>query len=72
MRHHRIRIGLAAASLAAAVTLITSAGPALSQAGSDWPQYLYGPAHSSYNAAETAITTANAAALITGNVITLR
>ena len=29
----------------------------------DWPAYLNGPAHSSYNASETAITPANAASL---------
>lgn len=33
-------------------------------AATDWPAYLDGPAHGSFNAAETTITTANAAALV--------
>jgi PKD repeat protein len=40
------------------------AGSSLTAAStSDWPAYLYGPAHSSYNASATAITPANAGAV---------
>lgn len=46
------------------VTLLgTSAGPAAAQGSADWPTYLYGPGHSSYNAAATAITPSNASSL---------
>jgi len=37
--------------------------PAQAQGASDWPAYLFGNEHGSYNAAATAITTANAGSL---------
>jgi outer membrane protein assembly factor BamB len=48
----------------AAAALITAVLPASAATGKDWPAYLNGPMHSSYKAAETAITPANAPALV--------
>lgn len=65
---HRITGRLAATAATAGLLLATlagvGAGPASAQANpSDWTAYLNGPAHSSYNAAATAITPGNVASL---------
>ncbi len=57
MRPRRL---LTAAVTGAAVALVTAGGAG----AADWPAYLNGPSHSSYNAGETAITTANAGSLV--------
>lgn len=43
--------------------LAIAAPPGQGAVDADWPGYLYSPAHSSYNAADTTITTANAGSL---------
>ena len=49
--------GRASGALALAVAFaFLLCSPAGAQAAADWPGYLYGPGHSSYNAAATAIT----------------
>src|SRR4051794_22945419 len=45
------------------LVLVAMASPAEGAAQADWPGYLFGPAHSSYNADAAAITPANAASL---------
>ncbi|MGO9078356.1 MAG: PQQ-binding-like beta-propeller repeat protein [Streptosporangiaceae bacterium] len=57
MRPRRL---LTVAVTGVAVALVTAGGAA----AADWPAYLNGPSHSSYNAGETAITTANAGSLV--------
>ena len=52
----RSGIAIAASGLLVATLLTTSAGPAAAQGAGDWPAYLDGPGHSSFNAAATAIT----------------
>ena len=56
MRRHLIAVACGLLGLTAVIS------PAAAQVatGADWPGYLNGPAHSSYNGPETAITTANA------------
>jgi outer membrane protein assembly factor BamB len=44
--------------------ILMAAGPVSAQSPTDWPAYLYSTGHSSYNAADTAITPANAGQLI--------
>lgn len=46
-----------------AVALVAVASPGQAAVPADWPGYLFGATHSSYNAAATAITPANAPAL---------
>jgi polyvinyl alcohol dehydrogenase (cytochrome) len=48
--------------VSASLALAPAGGAGAATTG-DWPAYLNGPAHSSYNASETAITRANAASL---------
>jgi polyvinyl alcohol dehydrogenase (cytochrome) len=43
--------------------MVALAAPSSAVAADDWPGYLFGPGHSSYNAAATAITPANAGSL---------
>src|SRR5215475_1696773 len=67
MRSVRVRLGWLAvvAGLVAAGTapaLAEAPGPAVSALA--WPAFLKGPAHSSYNATQLAITPANAASLV--------
>jgi len=50
------------AALVAGAALLVPV-PAQAQGASDWPAYLFGNEHGSYNAAATAITTANAGSL---------
>src|ERR1019366_9535254 len=67
---HRIVLG---GSLTLIVTIVSLMGVSvptvgaspgqLSPAGSDWPSYLDGPSHGSYNAASTSITPANISGL---------
>jgi outer membrane protein assembly factor BamB len=53
-----------AMAAAAAVALAEVAGPASAVTTYDWPAYLAGPAHWSYNATQTAITPASASKLV--------
>jgi outer membrane protein assembly factor BamB len=54
-----------ALAVIAGAGLIAAAGPASAiVAATDWPAYLDGPGHGSFNAADTAITPANAASLV--------
>jgi outer membrane protein assembly factor BamB len=47
-----------------AVVALTGLMPAVAAVGpADWPAYLAGPGHSSYNASQTAVTTANVGSL---------
>jgi polyvinyl alcohol dehydrogenase (cytochrome) len=62
MRSTARRISVLAAAAGAA--LIAAVLPASAATAADWPAYLNGPLHSSYNAAETAITPANAGTLV--------
>jgi hypothetical protein len=50
----------AAAALLSGTSVLAAAGPVSAQTSGDWSGYLYNAGHSSYNAAETAITPANA------------
>jgi outer membrane protein assembly factor BamB len=55
---------LAVATLLSSLVLaFGSSGPASAQGSADWPQFMFGVSHSSYNAAATSITTANLADL---------
>jgi polyvinyl alcohol dehydrogenase (cytochrome) len=60
MRRHLIAVACGLLGLTAVIS------PAAAQVatGADWPGYLNGPAHSSYNGPERAITTANAGSLV--------
>ena len=60
MRRHLIAAACGLLGLTAAIF----PGAAQAATGADWPAYLNGPAHSSYNGPETAITTANAGSLV--------
>ena len=50
-------------TLLAAFALVVLASPSPALVADDWPAYLYNAGHSSYNAAATTITTANAASI---------
>jgi polyvinyl alcohol dehydrogenase (cytochrome) len=54
---------VAAAALLSGTSVLAAAGPVSAQTSGDWSGYLYNAGHSSYNAAETAITPANASNL---------
>jgi outer membrane protein assembly factor BamB len=59
------RLGLAAMlPVVVSTVLIGVAYPASAVSSADWPAYLDGPAHSSFNAADTAITPSNVASLV--------
>ena len=47
-------------TLLTACAMVVFAAPGSAVTADDWPGYLFGPGHSSYNAAATAITPANA------------
>jgi outer membrane protein assembly factor BamB len=66
MNHLARRVVGPAAGLLAltGAAFIATGTPALAASGSDWPAYLNGPWHSSYNAAQTAITPATASTLV--------
>jgi polyvinyl alcohol dehydrogenase (cytochrome) len=53
---HRSGAAVATIGFLIAGLLSASAGPAAAQGAGDWPAFLYGPGHSSFNAAATAIT----------------
>ena len=63
--HARLpRMGLAAALLGASGFAVFSSAPVIgAQTSTDWPAYLDGPAHDSYNAAATSMTTSNIGSL---------
>jgi outer membrane protein assembly factor BamB len=62
LRHAAITVATASVLLAALLT--AAAGPAAAQPNpADWPAFLEGPSHTSYNAAATAITASNASTL---------
>ncbi len=70
MRHYLSRVWtrrhlgvIAATGLLLATLLAVRGVPSAAQGVGDWPAYLDGPTHSSYNAGATAITPANAAML---------
>ena len=51
---------VAAIALLSSASILAAAGPVSAQTPTDWTGYLYSAGHSSYNAADTAITPANA------------
>ena len=63
MSRGRRLLAVAAVVILPATWLAVHAAPTAAQGSSDWPAYLQGPAHSSYNASAVAITPGNTLSL---------